>query len=142
MTPVENVEKQVLAAASDLVHAFGRHDRDAYFGSFTPDATFVFYTVPEPLNSRVAYERLWASWERDAGFQVSSCTSLDGRVRVHGESAVFTHRVLTVVQADGERQWLDERETIVFARQTDGRWLAVHEHLSPSPADPGEATLG
>ena len=25
---------------------------------------------------------------------------------------------------------LHERETIVFAREEDGRWLAVHEHLS------------
>ena len=28
-----------------------------------------------------------------------------------------------------------ERETIVFARQQDGGWLAVHEHLSPAPED-------
>jgi ketosteroid isomerase-like protein len=26
-----------------------------------------------------------------------------------------------------------ERETIVFRREPDGRWLAVHEHLSPAP---------
>jgi ketosteroid isomerase-like protein len=26
-----------------------------------------------------------------------------------------------------------ERETIVMAHGADGRWLGVHEHLSPQP---------
>jgi ketosteroid isomerase-like protein len=28
---------------------------------------------------------------------------------------------------------LAERETIVFRRHADGRWLGVHEHLSSQP---------
>ena len=31
----------VLAAARDLVQAFGRHDTAAYFDCFAPDATFI-----------------------------------------------------------------------------------------------------
>src|SRR5829696_796084 len=37
---------------------------------------------------------------------------------------------------DQHQRWVEaveERETIVFARQPDGTWLAVHEHLSPMP---------
>ena len=33
----------------------------------------------------------------------------------------------------GEAMTNHERETIVFAHQPDGRWLAIHEHLSPLP---------
>jgi ketosteroid isomerase-like protein len=37
----------------------------------------------------------------------------------------------------GEEQTLPERETIVFRRAGGGRWLAVHEHLSPQPQEAG-----
>jgi hypothetical protein len=47
---------QVLKAAADLVSAFARNDRAAYFGAFTADASFVFYTLPQPLLSRDAYQ--------------------------------------------------------------------------------------
>lgn len=141
------VEREVLASAAALVAAFGAHDTAAYFDSFAADATFVFYTHPEPLRSRAAYEELWATWEAD-GFRVVSCESSDRHVQVLGEDlAVFTHRVHTVVRtpgvdgaengaadaaADAAAEPLDERETIVFRREPDGRWVAVHEHLSPS----------
>ena len=130
-----DTQQQVLEAAAALVDAFGAHDTAAYFGSFAPDATFVFHTADEPLRSRAEYERLWSSWEEDAGFHVVSCTSRDQHVQLVGAAdvAVFTHRVHTVVRTvDGEES-LDERETIVFRRAEDGRWLAVHEHLSPTP---------
>ncbi|MDQ6934554.1 MAG: nuclear transport factor 2 family protein [Actinomycetota bacterium] len=130
-------EVAVLTAAAALVDAFGRHDRQAYFDCFLPSASFIFYTVEQPLISRSAYEQLWESWERDAGFRVVSCTSVDGAVRIFGDVAVFTHRVLTEIESDGQREALDERETIVFARQPDLRWLAIHEHLSPSPHEGG-----
>jgi guanidinobutyrase len=42
---------EVLKAA-DLVSAFARNDREAYFGAFSADASFVFYTLEQPLLSR------------------------------------------------------------------------------------------
>jgi ketosteroid isomerase-like protein len=127
-------EADVLAAADGLVAAFGSHDVAGYFAAFSPDATFTFYTHPEPLRSRSAYEELWRSWEAD-GFRVLSCASSDRHVQALGDVAVFTHRVATRVVLDGADQDLDERETIVFTRARDhegDRWLAVHEHLSPA----------
>ena len=124
----------VLAAAADLVSAFGSHDRDAYFASFEPGATFLFHNADALLGSRAAYEREWDGWVRE-GFQVLGCVSTDQRADLLGEDvAVFTHRVRTHLRdADGEHR-LAERETVVLRRQPDGRWLGVHEHLS---ADPG-----
>jgi uncharacterized protein (TIGR02246 family) len=125
-------EAEVLDAARALVEAFGAHDTEVYFGSFAPDATFVFYTHGEPLRSRAAYRDLWAEWEQD-GFRVLSCSSSDQHVQVLTDDvAVFTHRVHTVVRTGPAEESLDERETIAFRREAGGRWMAVHEHLSPA----------
>jgi uncharacterized protein (TIGR02246 family) len=129
-----SVVEEVLAAAAQLVRAFGSGDVDGYFGCFAEDATFVFHSTPEVLESRVAYREEWASWERADGFRVLECRSSEQRVQDLGDVAVFTHRVRTRVHAAGEEAELHERETIVFRRTGDGRWLAVHEHLSPDPA--------
>jgi ketosteroid isomerase-like protein len=128
-----SAHEDVLAAAASLVAAFGGHNRDAYFGSFEPDATFLFHNADSLLGSRAAYEAEWDSWVRD-GFAVLGCVSSEQRVDLLGEDvAVFTHRVRTHVRdADGEHH-LAERETIVLRRQPAGGWLGVHEHLSVDP---------
>jgi len=47
--------------------------------------------------------------------------------------AVFSHRVRTRVHDAAGDHDLAERESIVFRRSRDGRWLGVHEHLSVDP---------
>ncbi|WP_258036684.1 nuclear transport factor 2 family protein [Streptomyces sp. SM10] len=47
-----------------------------------------------------------------------------------GDTAVFSHDVETRVATHAGEETVHERETIVFARGGDGRWTAVHEHLS------------
>jgi ketosteroid isomerase-like protein len=122
----------VLAAARDLVRAFGEHDTAGYFGCFAPDATFIFYTTAGRLTSREQYQRLWQQWEEQDGFRVLSCRSVRPSVQMLGDTAVFTHEVATVVRSALGEQTLHERETIVFRRE-GARWIAVHEHLSPQP---------
>ena len=131
--------REVLQAAADLVAAFARNDRAAYFGAFTADASFVFYTLPQPLLSRDAYQALWDSWRRDEGFEVLSCTSSNAFVSLQGDVAIFMHDVATELRMQGEQFFSQERETIVFIRQGSGTqqkqglWLACHEHLSAMP---------
>ena len=55
------------------------------------------------------------------------------RVATDGDTAVLTHSVRTTVSTSAGREELRERETIVFHRCAEGRWLAVHEHLPPAP---------
>ena len=130
---------EVLQAAADLVAAFARNDRTAYFGAFTADASFVFYTLPQPLLSRDAYQALWDSWRRDEGFEVRSCASSNAFVSLQGDVAIFVHDVATELRMNGEQFSSQERETIVFKRQgsrteqKQGLWLACHEHLSAMP---------
>ncbi|MEK6425896.1 MAG: nuclear transport factor 2 family protein [Burkholderia gladioli] len=126
-------EQQVMAAADALIDAFGRHDREAYFAAFAPEASFVFHHVAAPLPTREAYAMRWREWERDDGFAVLGCESRERRVQLAGDGvAIFTHAVRTTLRTHAGQDVLDERETIVFAR-AGHRWLAVHEHLSPAP---------
>lgn len=127
--------QSVLAAVQSLVAAFARHDTAAYFAAFSADASFIFHTTPEILHTRAAYEALWQSWEKNLGFKVLSCQSSAQAVQLFGDTAVFNHRVRTVLQTHEGQLTLDERETIVFHRTAEGPWLAVHEHLSPLPVD-------
>ena len=129
---------EVLNAAANLVAAFARNDRAAYFDAFTADASFVFYTLPQPLLSRDAYQTLWDSWRRDEGFEVLSCTSSNAVVSLQGDVAIFIHDVATELRMNGEQFFSQERETIVFKRQgsqveQQGLCLACHEHLSAMP---------
>ena len=130
---------EVLQAAAELVAAFARNGRAAYFGAFTADASFVFYTLPQPLLSRDAYQAVWDSWRRDEGFEVLSCTSSNAFVSLQGDVAIFMHDVATELRMQGEQFFSQERETIVFKRQgsrteqKEGLWLACHEHLSAMP---------
>ena len=124
-------ETDVLAAAQQLVDAFGSHDVAAYFGCFADEATFVFHNYPDFIDSRADYEAIWATWEQE-GFRVEGCLSLDQRVRlISPDVAVFTHRVRTSLAGESSAQ--RERETIVFRRDDSGRWLGIHEHLSVDP---------
>ncbi|MEO0023852.1 MAG: hypothetical protein RL196_293 [Actinomycetota bacterium] len=124
----------VLAAADKIVADFGAHNTLAYFAGFTPDATFMFYTHTERLDSRAAYETLWAKWVGEDGFKVHGCKSSNQLVQLNGaDAAVFSHNVESSIEFGGEVSTVLERETIVFAL-IDGAWLAVHEHLSPATA--------
>lgn len=123
----------MLSAADALVTAFGRHDTKAYFDAFAPSATFIFYNLDRTLSDRAEYEAEWAFWESRDGFRVMSCRSTDRKVQIVGETAIFTHAVETELKIAGDNLTNYERETIVFVLQPDGRWLAVHEHLSQLP---------
>ncbi|MHA7189258.1 nuclear transport factor 2 family protein [Arthrobacter sp. MDT2-16] len=137
--PNENLtEDVVLTAATALVAAFRATDTRAYFDSFAEDATFVFHTEQHRLDTRAAYEQLWAGWVAE-GWRVTGCISSNQRVQLLGETAVFTHDVETTTAAAGVSTTTRERETIVF-RRSGADVVAVHEHLSPVPADSPETS--
>lgn len=126
--------QQILDAAAKIVDDFGHHRTEAYFAGFTADASFMFYTHSERLNSRSAYEALWAKWETEDGFKVHGCRSTNQLVQLIGnDAAVFSHLVSSDIEFAGEVSTVAERETIVFAL-VNGAWMAVHEHLSPETA--------
>ncbi len=124
----------VLNAAAKIVDDFGHHRTADYFAGFTTDASFMFYTHSERLDSRAAYEALWSKWETEDGFKVHGCRSANQLVQLIGnDAAVFSHLVSSDIEFGGEVSTVAERETIVFAF-INGAWMAVHEHLSPETA--------
>jgi ketosteroid isomerase-like protein len=130
MTDRAAMEAEVLAAADALVADFGGGRVDAYFARLAPDATFVFYTSPERLESREEYRALWDRWVAEDQFRVLACTSSNRIVQPLGaDAAVLAHDVTTRVSTTAGERELTESESIVFARR-DGEWLVVHEHLS------------
>lgn len=118
-----------LAAVDAIIADFGANRVAAYFAGFAPDATFLFHAEPARLESRAAYEQLWADWVAASGFEVRGCRSTNRRIQMVGDVAVFSHDVATSVFADGELADTRERETIVMQRRA-GTWVCVHEHLS------------
>lgn len=124
-----SAEQEVLTAAAALIAAFEKNDRAAYFGSFTPEARFIFYTLGHVLESRAAYEAEWDGWVKNLGFRVEACVSSNQHVAVYGQAAVFTHHTASRITTHEGAHIYQERETIIF-HKTGARWLAVHEHLS------------
>lgn len=123
-------EREVLAAASAIVDAFSATDTEAYFDGFARDATFLFHTESELLDTP-SYEQIWKGWVAD-GWRVIECRSSGQKVQTFAGGAVFTHSVYTRVDTGGGAEdAYKERETIVF--RANDNLLGVHEHLSPMP---------
>ncbi|MGA5703777.1 YybH family protein [Peterkaempfera bronchialis] len=132
-TPETTAEAAVRQAADALVAAFAANRVDDYFAAFAPDATFVFHTTARRLASTAEYRALWQTWVEQDDFRVLACASTSPLVQLLGDTAVFSHRVETRIGTRAGEETVHERETIVFHRTADNRWLAVHEHLSPAP---------
>lgn len=126
---------EVQDAADRLVAAFASTDTERYFAAFSPSATFIFHPEPESLGSRSEYREVWETWV-GSGWKVLDCRSSEQNIQMLGTTAIFTHRVATLVRTGPGRRTLasDERETIIFTRTETGDVLAVHEHLSAVPA--------
>jgi ketosteroid isomerase-like protein len=122
-------KKEVIQTALDLISAFAKNDRKSYFSYFTPDANFIFYSVNRVLESRAAYEDEWETWIKNDGFHVEECISINHRVKIYGDVAVFSHDTRTRVSTNDGKHSYNEKETIVF-HKVEGKWLGVHEHLS------------
>jgi hypothetical protein len=128
------IESDVLNAASKLVACFGENRVADYFNCFSSDADFIFYTYPNSLPNRSAYEALWKSWVTENDFKILECKSTDQKVRVlDANLALFTHTVETTLSTTGGTEKVLERESIIFQKIEDS-WLAIHEHLSPLQA--------
>ncbi len=132
---VQRDEQEVRDAVAAIVDAFGDGRLDDYFDRFHPECSFVFHTIDRLLRSVAEYRALWARWVAEDDFSVLPCQTRDTYIQVWGDTAVVTHGVETHVRTRSSEDLLFEQETIVLARQSDARWLAVHEHLSPYEID-------
>jgi ketosteroid isomerase-like protein len=125
------MENAVLEAYERLVSAF-REGRDK-FGSFADEATIV--DGGRWFGSLAEYRAAWDAWTESMG-HLPVPASVETRVlslRMLGDTAVLIHSIESRERIDAGEVTEGEIETIVFGRQPDGRWLIVHQHLSPQP---------
>ena len=128
------MEKEVLEAYERLVSAF-REGRDK-FGSFADEATIV--DGGRLFGSLAEYRAAWDAWTERMG-HLPIPDSVETRVlslQMLGDTAVLIHSIESRESTDAGEETEREIETIVFGRQPDGRWLIVHQHLSPQPDRP------
>lgn len=55
----------------------------------------------------------------------------DAQIRVYGDTAVLTARIVNTAHFGGQQFDADEWTTDVFVKR-DGRWLCVHSHITPA----------
>ena len=121
---VERTVHEIMAAA-------GRRDTDALeaFHAFGPK--FTKFDDFEPLERQDAETAKYLEREGVSGVKEFTAAVADLKVDVLGPAAVATF-VLNygVVTPDDEAMSFRARATLVFA-DAGGRWLIVHEHVSP-----------
>src|SRR5207247_5705912 len=103
------------------------------FACFADEATVV--DGANWFSSLEEYRAAWNEWAASQG-TLPVPLSVETRVmklQMLGDSAVLTHSIESRERADAGEQTVHEVETIVFGKRTDGRWLIVHQHLSPQP---------
>jgi ketosteroid isomerase-like protein len=134
MPGAEDMKSQVLAAASHLLGVFGENRVEDYFACFTTDATFIFHGLDHRLASIAEYRAAWTGWVRDLHLRILGASSQQQTVDFIAPGvALFTHSVQVKASTKNGIEQRRERETVVFVRQPDDRWLGVHEHLSKDP---------
>jgi uncharacterized protein (TIGR02246 family) len=126
------VESQVREAYEQLVAAFREGRMDDKFACFAYEATVI--DGARWFGSLDEYRAAWDRWA--AEHDGSAVLSVDTRImnlQMLGDAAVLVHSIQTRERTDAGEETIHERETIVFAKQPDDRWLVVHQHLSPVP---------
>jgi ketosteroid isomerase-like protein len=125
------MENEVIEAYERLVSAF-REGRDK-FGSFAAEATII--DGGRWFGSLAEYRAGWDAWVEKMG-HLPVPASVETQVlslQVLGDTALLVHSIQSREQTDAGEETEREIETIVFARQPDGRWLIVHQHLASLP---------
>jgi ketosteroid isomerase-like protein len=127
------MQSQVLEAYERLVSAFREGRWDDKFACFAPEATVV--DGAQWFGSLDEYRSAWERWAAEQDV-LPVPLSVDTRVmklQMLDQAAVLTHSIDSRERTDAGEETVHEVETIVFGRQPDGRWLIVHQHLSPQP---------
>lgn len=125
------MESEIRQAYERLVAAFREGRWDDKFASFAEEATVA--DGGAWFGSLSEYRAAWNRWAEQQDV-LPVPMSVDTRIlklQMLGQAAVLTHAIDSRERTDAGEETTHEVETIVFGRQPDGRWLIVHQHLSP-----------
>jgi uncharacterized protein (TIGR02246 family) len=125
--PENRAQAEIVAIAADWARAIVSNDAERIAGFMADDWVIV---SESGITSKAQFMSLITSGEL-----THSAMDLVGeaRVRIYGETAIFTARQTNTAHYAGRRFDADEWTTDVFVRR-DGRWLCVLSQIVASGA--------
>ena len=108
--------------------AYATNDADTYFGTYTEDATLIFFGSRQVVAD---YEAEWREMiAAGGGVEQNDMSDLQVQVMPGGNVAVATYQLHVVTRSpDGDLSTADALETDVW-QKIDGEWRIVSMHYS------------
>lgn len=120
---VNDTKQELLKLGEDWAAAMVANDADL-IGSFMADDWVI--VSERGISTREDFLGFVASGAlTHSVFEMAS----DARVRVYGDTAVMTIRVVNTAHFGGQQFDADEWATDVFVKRS-GKWLCVHSHIT------------
>ena len=128
MSDKEAVEQELLKLGADWAEAMVANDADR-IGAFMADEWVI-------VSERgIATKEHFLGFVRSGALTHSSFEMIgEARIKIYGETAVLTGRVVNTAHFGGQRFDQDEWSTDVFVER-EGKWLCVLSHISPVDKD-------
>ena len=128
MSDKEAVKQELLKLGADWAEAMVANDADR-IGAFMADEWVI-------VSERgVAAKVHFLEFVRSGALTHSSFEMIgEARIKIYGETAVLTGRVVNTAHFGGETFDADEWSTDVFVER-EGKWLCVLSHISPVDKD-------
>jgi uncharacterized protein (TIGR02246 family) len=129
----EAVDQEIREMEARFNGAYAENDADTYFGTYTEDATIIFF------GSRWTVEDYEADWRpmlaAGGGVEQNNLSDIRVQVMPGGEVAVATYRMHVVTRSpDGDRTSANAFETDVW-QKIDGTWRIISMHYSEIPPE-------
>lgn len=120
----DNIENELIKLGSEWAEAMVANDAER-IGSFMSDDWVI-------VSERgIATKEHFLGFVRSGALTHSSFEMLgDARIKVYGEMAVLTCRVVNTADFGGQRFDADEWTSDVFVKR-GGRWLCMLSHVTP-----------
>ena len=124
----EKVKDELIKLGAEWSEAMVANDADR-IGSFMADEWVIV------SDRGVAAKEYFLDFVRSGQLMHSAFEMVgDARVKVYGDTAVFTTRVVNTAHFGGQTFEADEWTSDVFAKR-DGKWLCVLSHITPVDKD-------
>lgn len=125
MSDKEAAEQELLKLGADWAEAMVANDADR-IGAFMADEWVI-------VSERgIATKEHFLGFVRSGALTHSSFEMIgEARIKIYGETAVLTGRVVNTAHFGGQRFDQDEWSTDVFVER-EGKWLCVLSHITPA----------
>lgn len=122
---MNSIEQELLQIGSDWAAAMVANDADRIGGFMADEWVMVSERGISTKEHFLAFVR--GGQLTHSKFQMIG----DARIKIYGDAAVLTARIVNTAHFGGQTFEADEWTTDVFINR-DGQWLCVHSHITPA----------